>query len=85
MDGVSTEVIFPASDNDDPEVGCPESWQKQFCKFKQDFKFPYVYNKLDVQNDQTPVGKAFRNYMRFVLDYNGVRKGKVPSSHEFPN
>lgn len=67
LDGNHTEVKFPA-DKQAPKIGVPESWHQIFRKHRNQGKFPYMYDKLCVQKENTVVGEAFRRLMQYVFD-----------------
>ena len=71
MDGVKP-VELAVADEDD-ETRCPREWAALFKLHHRQGKFPYMYSKLTERQDQSAVARAFRNYMRYVLDYDGHR------------
>jgi hypothetical protein len=65
MDG-ATPVELPAAP-DDPATHCPVAWSDVFCLHRRQGKFPYMHGKLSAASNQTPVAKAFRNYMAWIF------------------
>lgn len=67
MDGQTKKVVFPG-DRQASLIGCPKSWETMFKKMRREGKHPYMYHKLVVLKDMTPVGMAYRNYMEYIYD-----------------